>query len=267
MRKFYDPEYDRIVDETVVRKQYEWFAQWTWFNKSFEEFAEDNFTEIKEETQETTVENKEDKEMAETKRANGAVEIVEIIVDGVRYTQTRPGYYYRKATDSNKQTRISKAEWEKAWDAYMEESESLAQAKAEEQELKDAETEAAFNGHHNAGTPKTDKKPQEKKAPRRSKNIAFEMDGVTLTDKQVNFIREAQQTSFYENGVQSTLWCDVLVDEIGGEFAGKPMTVGAMISTLKEKDLIFVAFEKVNGKRSKYFGFTELGKKIVEGLK
>ena len=40
-----------------------------------------------------------------------------------------------------------------------------------------------------------------------------------------------------------------------------------MISTLKEKDLIFVAFEKVNGKRSKYFGFTELGKKIVEGLK
>ena len=267
MRKFYDPEYDRIVDESTVRQQYEWFAQRTWFHKTFEQFAEENFTEIKEETQETTeitVENKEDKEMAETKRANGAVEIVEIIVDGVRYTQTRPGYYYRKATDSNKQTRISKAEWEKAWDAYMEESESLAQAKAEEQELKDAETEAAFNGHHGADTPKADKEP--KKTARRSKDVAFEMDGVTLTGKQVEFLKEMQKTNFWENGADSVLWIDVLVDEIGGQFAGKPMTIGAIVSTLKEKRIIIVGFEKVNNRKCKTLELTELGKKIIGEL-
>lgn len=223
--------------------------------------------EGQEETQETTeitVENKEDKEMAETKRANGAVEIVEIIVDGIRYTQTRPGYYYRKATDSNKQTRISKAEWEKAWDAYMEESESLAQAKAEEQELKDAETEAAFNGHHNVDTPKTDEKP--KKTARRSKDVAFEMDGVTLTGKQVEFLKEMQKTNFWENGADSVLWIDVLVDEIGGQFAGKPMTIGAIVSTLKEKRIVIVAQEKVNGKKCKTLELTDLGKKIIGEL-
>lgn len=46
MKMYYDPEYDRTVDETVVRKQYEWFEQHG-INKTFEQFAEDNFTELK----------------------------------------------------------------------------------------------------------------------------------------------------------------------------------------------------------------------------
>ena len=96
--------------------------------------------------------------------------------------------------------------------------------------------------------------------------MAFRHQDITLTQKQVNFIHEAQQTNFYEHGVQSTLWCDVLVDEIGGEFAGKPMTVGAMISTLKEKGLVYVAIEKINNKKAKYFGFTELGQMVLEEL-
>lgn len=207
-------------------------------------------------------------------------------INGTIYEANEAGNYFYKSTGLTDKKgnpimkRVSRAIYEQAfeeytqtakdeaeeWETEMEEAKENAKT---EQDLKDRETEENFNKKHNADTAKTDKKPQEKKvkAPRKSKNIAFEMDGVTLTDKQVDFIREAQQTSFYENGVQSTLWCDVLVDEIGGEFAGKPMTVGAMISTLKEKNLIFVAFEKVNGKKSKYFGFTELGKKIVEGLK
>lgn len=45
MKKYYDPEYDRIVDESVPKKQYEWFAQQCWFHKSYEEFLADNFTE------------------------------------------------------------------------------------------------------------------------------------------------------------------------------------------------------------------------------
>ena len=44
-KMFYDPEYDRIVSEDVIRRQYEWFSTQPWFNKSYEEFAADNFIE------------------------------------------------------------------------------------------------------------------------------------------------------------------------------------------------------------------------------
>lgn len=43
MKKYYDPEYDRIVDESVPKKQYEWFSARSWFHKTYEEFLSDNF--------------------------------------------------------------------------------------------------------------------------------------------------------------------------------------------------------------------------------
>lgn len=44
MKRYYDPEYDRIVDETEVIRQYEWFKNHCgWFKETFEEFAKDNF--------------------------------------------------------------------------------------------------------------------------------------------------------------------------------------------------------------------------------
>lgn len=121
-------------------------------------------------------------------------------------------------------------------------------------------------------TPKEEKKAPKraKKAPRKSKDIAHTATignkTITLTAKQVDFIHHIPDTCFYENGLESTPWCDVLTDEIGGQFAGKPMTVGAMISTLREKGLIEVGVERVNGKKAKYFAFTEIGKEIAKRL-
>ena len=46
MKKYYDPEYDRIVDESVPRKQYEWFKGQSWFRKSYEQFLTENFSEM-----------------------------------------------------------------------------------------------------------------------------------------------------------------------------------------------------------------------------
>lgn len=46
MKKYYDPEYDGIVDEAVPRKQYEWFKNQSWFHKSYEQFLAENFSEI-----------------------------------------------------------------------------------------------------------------------------------------------------------------------------------------------------------------------------
>lgn len=43
-KKYYDPEYNRIVDESVPKQQYQWFCDNDpYFNKSYEQFLEENF--------------------------------------------------------------------------------------------------------------------------------------------------------------------------------------------------------------------------------
>lgn len=260
--------------------------------------------ETEEETGEA-VENTESKEEDKDMAGKNTVEITQIEVDGIVYTNTRPGYYYKRV--DGKQTRIPKAEWEQAFDQYLQEKQD--QADAEEAEAKKAilddemaklgytpissewndfrystcdgqskvmAWDTVYEGMEWVEQQKQDKSDKEaedavngkKKAKktRRSKDIAYDGNGKTLTSKQVDFIRRIPDTCFYENGLESAMWCDVLADEIGGQFAGKPMTVGAMISTLREKDLIYVQVEKVNGKKSKYFGFTDLGKEIAKEL-
>ena len=181
------------------------------------------------------------------------VKIEQITVDGIVYTSTRPGYYYKKV--DGKQTRIPKAEWDGVFDKWEQEAEAERKAREEKQAKDDKEAEDAVNG-----------KAKKEKKPRRSKDIAYDGNGITLTAKQVDFIRHIPDTSFYEHGLESAPWCDVLADEIGGQFAGKPMTVGAMISTLREKNMISVRMERMDGKKAKYFVFTELGKKVAQEL-
>ena len=92
---------------------------------------------------------------------------------------------------------------------------------------------------------------------RRPKDVAAEFEttegAVTLTAKQVDFLREVAQLG--EDDLLGSLvtgcWCDVLCDAIGGQFAGKPMAVGAMLSTLCEKGL---------GERSKEERETDKGR-------
>lgn len=110
------------------------------------------------------------------------------------------------------------------------------------------------------------KKEKAKKA-RKSKDIAFTytVNGkaiVTLTAKQVDFVKHLPDTCFWEHGLDSCIWIDCLCDEIKGQFAGKPMTVGAMISTICEKGLGVRADNRVNGKKCKSFALTELGKQV-----
>ena len=45
-RKFYDSEYDRVVNESVPQKQYAWFSAQPWFRQTYEEFLAENFTAI-----------------------------------------------------------------------------------------------------------------------------------------------------------------------------------------------------------------------------
>lgn len=138
----------------------------------------------------------------------------------------------------------------------------LEQIKEEIPGIEDAEAELERNIR------KEKKAKKEKKAakPRRSKDIAYEGNEVTLTAKQVDFIHHLPDTNFWEHGLNSMPWVDVLCDEIGGQFAGKPMTVGAMISTLCEKGLAYRGKDRVNGHKATYMGLTELGKRVAGEL-
>ena len=46
---YYDYEYDRIVNENVIKSQFNWFKKQNWFNKSYEQFKNENFELIVEE--------------------------------------------------------------------------------------------------------------------------------------------------------------------------------------------------------------------------
>lgn len=119
----------------------------------------------------------------------------------------------------------------------------------------------------------TENVPAEKKAEKTTKKARKSKDtfhtstavpGLTLTAKQTSFMLHLSDTCFWEEGLDSVIWVDCLCDDIQGEFAGKPMTVGAMISTLCEKKLGVRATERRDGKKCTSFALTELGKKIAE---
>lgn len=178
-------------------------------------------------------------------------------INGATYTRKANGYCYvsYEYSESGKVHRIGKSEFESKYAQFqMEEAVEATEESETTEEIKRIAKEFA---------PK-------KKSTRKSKDIAFAVtvDGVetTLTAKQVDFIRHLPDTRFWENGLDSALWTDALADEIGGQFAGKPMTTGAMISTLCEKGLGVRAKERVNKRNCTSFRLTGLGKVIAAEL-
>lgn len=147
----------------------------------------------------------------------------------VVFTQNDKGNYFFKI-EGDKKTRISEAEFTEAFDKYWDEQDN----------------------------------PKKKRTPR-AKNTTVIAD-VLLTEKQIDFIKHLPDTCFWENGLDSMPWVDVLCDEIGGQFAGKPMTVGAMVSTLREKGVINVGESRVNNRKSKFLALTDLGKEVAKEI-
>jgi DNA-binding MarR family transcriptional regulator len=130
-------------------------------------------------------------------------------------------------------------------------------------------TRAEFNRAVGIGGGKGEK-PARK--PRRSKDVAFEHGDVTLTAKQADFLRELDAAGEAALGNKGAgWWTDCICDEIGGQFLGKPMAVGAMISTLCEKGLGVRSKEsrdQGNGRTKKVtsFNLTDKGREIWEAM-
>lgn len=181
--------------------------------------------------------------------------------------------------------RIKKAEYERIIQEDELERE-MAQRTASEEELESVtpEVEAAVEATEESQTTEETQKIAKEMAPkkkrvRKSKDVAFSIhvttidnpeetpeNLLTLTAKQVDFIRRLSDTNFWENGLDSCIWVDVLCDEIGGQFEGKPMTVGAMISTLCEKGLGVRSKEKINKRTATAFKLTPTGKVVAAKL-
>lgn len=208
-------------------------------------------------------------------------------INGATYTRRANGYCYvsYECSERGKIHRIGKTEFEAKYAQFqleegMEEAVEIEITELEPREgekvyhdepIEQIDIEAAVEATEESQTTEEIKQiakefAPKKKRTRKSKDIAYDGNGITLTAKQVDFIRHLPDTNFWENGLDSVLWTDVLADEIGGQFAGKPMTTGAMISTLCEKGLGVRTKEKVNNRTATSFELTGLGKAIAAEL-
>lgn len=179
--------------------------------------------------------------------------LIEFELNGIKYSESN-GRCYK--TEDGKKTRIGKTAYEEAAAEWTEMVTTKAEQDAEQDEIDIITTEMTDKPTE----PIKVKKPSK---PRKSKDIEYEGHGVTLTEKQADFLWHLSDSDFWENGLDSEIWIDCLCDTIGGQFANKPMTVGAMISTICEKKLGVRCRQKVNGRMATSFKLTDLGKKIA----
>lgn len=211
--------------------------------------------------------NKEDKDMAN----NGQVQVMDFELNGVRYTGTSQNYFYKKV--DGKQKRIPKAEYEQAFEEYIQTGADQASAdewdaekEIEERKEKQAEAdkvaEDAINKKSDMIIPKSALDANKKQSkPRKSKDIALESNGITLTAKQVDFLKKLPNIDGWD-GIEQGVWTDMIAESIGWN----AMSVGAMISTLREKNLVTVVVQKINGKKCKGMSFTELGMAVAKEM-
>lgn len=178
------------------------------------------------------------------------------------YTTNGKGYYYKE--DQNGKIRIKATEFEEAFERACEErkNEEAIQEATENAQKSTENTNATKSPTTSKSTKKSKRKPK--------KNAFFTAvvdDGateITLTEKQVIFIETIPNDDFYQNGLESGIWIDNFCDTISDTM--NPMAVGAMVSTLREKNLIRVGESRMNGKKCRFFEFTELGKIVAQQI-
>jgi flagellar biosynthesis GTPase FlhF len=203
-------------------------------------------------------------------------------INGIGYNTNEKGNRFFKIEDE-KATRIGKAEYEAAYEQYtndaadeeleFNEEEAIREAKEEmEQEEKKEmaeeikmETEAQAEVQEQAE--KEEKKSKKSRSLKKAAKIV-EIDGkqIGLTEKHLTFLEALPGCSYWDHGIDSAVWVFALVDT-----GMNPMTVGAMVSTLREKGLLLVGLNEVqnmNGRtrKEKYIEFTDEGKKVLEAL-
>ena len=196
--------------------------------------------------------------------------MMEFTLNGTAYRHNEESNRYSK-TENGKTRRIGKAEYEAALQEVTKSPEKAPeQQDAPEADLTPEQVKKALEEAEESVETEEVKKIAKKARTKKVKvgGMEFNENGVhvMLTAKQVDFIRHLPDTTFWERGVDSLPWIDCLCDDIGGQFENKPMTVGAMVSTLREKGLLETGVTTINKRKSKYFRVTETGKAIFRKI-
>ena len=191
-------------------------------------------------------------------------------INNTGYITNEKGNYFYKVEDG-KTARIGKAEYEVAFEQYTNDIEDAELEFNEDAAIREAKKEMEEASDHAAEEAVNHPK---KKSSRSLRNAAHrvEVDGqeIGLTEKHVAFLTNLPKCSFWDDGLNSSVWVFDVRDTLAmAGMAG--MTVGAMISTLREKGLLRVMLGEVdsmNGRtrREKYVELTETGKKVAEAL-
>ena len=194
------------------------------------------------------------------KEVNTMTNTIKFEIGTTTYTTNNGTHCYKWPTGrKGERVRIKRAEFDAAYEEF------IAKSTREAEEATATEEAAQVVAEMEA-----QEEPKKKAKKRTPKNVGFRKTygeaEVILTDKQVDFIRHLPDTCFWEHGLDSAIWVDCLCDEIGGQFSGKPMTVGAMISTICEKGLGVRGKDKVNGRKCTSFRLTALGKLVAKDL-
>jgi len=85
-----------------------------------------------------------------------------------------------------------------------------------------------------------------------------------LTELQQVFLNNMKNDTFYEQGLDSVLWVDIYLDTLE-ELGHGRMTMGAIVSTLKEKGVINITSgAREKRKDVKAFYLSALGQLIME---
>ena len=193
------------------------------------------------------------------------------VIDDIGYNTNEKGNRFFKIEDE-KVTRIGKAEYEAAFEEFtgyaaddeeleFDEDAAIREAKKEMEEASDRIAEDAVNH------PKKKSSRSLRKAAHR---VMVDGREIGLTEKHMTFLKNLPRCTYWDRGLDSGVWVfDVRDTLVMTGMAG--MTVGAMISTLREKGLLRVMLgevENMNGRtrHEKYIELTETGKKVAEAL-
>ena len=189
---------------------------------------------------------------------------------GISYNTNEKGNRFFKI-ENEKATRISFAEYEAAFERYTNDIEDVELEFDEGAAIREAKKEMEEASDHIAEeTTNCPKKKSSRSLRKAAHRVVVDGVEIGLTEKHMMFLKNLPKCCYWDRGLDSGIWVFDVRDTLAmAGMAG--MTVGAMISTLREKGLLRVTLgevENMNGRtrREKYIELTDTGKKVAEVL-
>lgn len=162
--------------------------------------------------------------------------------------------------------RIGKAEYEAAFEQYTNDIEDVELEFDEDAAIREARKEMEEASDHAAEEAINHPKKNSRSLRKAARRVVVDGQEIGLTEKHVTFLKGLPKCSYWDHGLDSSVWVFALTDT-----GMAPMAVGAMVSTLREKGLLRVMLgevENMNGRtrHEKCIELTDAGKKVVEAL-